>query len=92
MKTFITIKQLREINDLEQRELCELLFICQSSFSRKENGVRSFNTYEVEKLSDFFKISKEYIIENKIPAFLFCGDFEILDQDNETTVKIIKKE
>lgn len=90
MKKYLTIKQLREIKEIDQKIIYEELYISQSSYSRKENGERNFTMSEIEKLSEIFNVKSDYLKVNKIPAFIHIGEFE-MSQDHKNDVVLIFK-
>ena len=58
------LKELRESKDLSQKELGDLLNVGQRSISRYENGVADPDLDTLCKLSKFFHVSIDYILEN----------------------------
>lgn len=57
------LKDLREDNDLTQKELAEMLHIRQNTYSQYENGQRQVPIDTLIKLSRFYAVSVDYILE-----------------------------
>lgn len=63
MKTsFVRIRDLREDNDLKQRELAEILFCSQRVYSNYERGELDIPTEVLIKLAKFYNTSVDYIL------------------------------
>ena len=56
------IKDLREDNDLTQRELAEYLHIKQNTYSQYENGQRQLPIPTLIALAKFYNTSCDYIL------------------------------
>lgn len=56
------IRDLREDHDLKQRELAELLHCSQQVYSNYELGQRDIPTDVLIKLSNYYKVSCDYIL------------------------------
>ncbi len=56
------LKDLREDNDVKQKELAEYLNIKQNTYSQYENGKREIPLEMLWKLADFYNTSVDYII------------------------------
>ena len=56
------IKDLREDNDITQRELAEYLHIKQNTYSQYENGQRGLPIEMLIKLARYFHTSTDYIL------------------------------
>lgn len=56
------LKDLREDNDLLQRDIAEYLNIRQNTYSQYENGQRLLPIDVLIKLSEFYKVSTDYIL------------------------------
>lgn len=56
------IKDLREDNDLTQREIAEYLHIRQNTYSQYENGHRQLPLEYLIALARFYKTSVDYIL------------------------------
>lgn len=57
------IRELREDNDYKQTDLANYLNCTQVSYSRYENGQREVPIETLIKLSDFYNVSIDYILE-----------------------------
>ena len=56
------IRELREDNDLLQKNLAEYLNCCQVAYSRYELGTRDIPTEVLIALSKFYNVSTDYIL------------------------------
>lgn len=56
------LKDLREDNDLLQRDVAEYLNIRQNTYSQYENGQRQLPIDVLIKLSEFYKVSTDYLL------------------------------
>ena len=57
------LKELREDLDIPQRVIAEYLHIKQNTYSQYENGQRQLPIDVLIKLSKFFNVSTDYILE-----------------------------
>ena len=57
------IRDLREDNDITQKAVAEYLSIRQNTYSQYENGVRQIPIELLIKLSVFYNVSVDYILE-----------------------------
>ncbi|MBE6911065.1 MAG: helix-turn-helix transcriptional regulator [Ruminococcaceae bacterium] len=60
---FKRIRELREDNDLTQKQLANVLNCSQQVYSNYELGQRDIPTDILKKLSAFYKVSADYILE-----------------------------
>lgn len=60
---FKRIRELREDNDIRQKDIADLLHITQSAYSYIENGQRKLTADELKILALFYKVSADYILE-----------------------------
>ena len=60
---FKNIRALREDRDLRQRELAEYLGVSQNTYSQYENGVIAFTDRVLIKLTDFYAVSVDYLMD-----------------------------
>ena len=58
----LRIRDLREDNDLTQRQIAEYLICDQSLYSKYERGERPLPLEYAEKLADFYKVSVDYLL------------------------------
>lgn len=56
------IRDLREDNDLKQKDLAKLLNCSQVCYSNYENGKRDIPTEALITLADFYKTSTDYLL------------------------------
>lgn len=56
------LKDLREDNDVKQKQIAEYLNIKQNTYSQYENGKREIPLETLCKLADFYNTSVDYII------------------------------
>ncbi len=57
------LKDIREDADIKQQEVAEYLHIKQNTYSQYENGHRQLPIEVLKKLSLFFGVSTDYILE-----------------------------
>ena len=57
------LRDLREDHDLKQTDIAELLAIKQTVYSRYERGFQNIPLEHLLKLSDYYKVSIDYIFE-----------------------------
>lgn len=57
------IRNLREDNDLKQRELAEILSCSQRIYSNYERGDVDIPTDILIKIADYYDVSADYILE-----------------------------
>ncbi|MDE6883768.1 MAG: helix-turn-helix domain-containing protein [Lachnospiraceae bacterium] len=56
------LRELREDHDLKQETVANYLGIEQQSYSNYENGNRGIPVWVVIKLSDYYKVSTDYLL------------------------------
>ena len=56
------LRDLREDNDLTQKQIAEMLHIKQNTYSQYENGQRQLPIDVLIKLAQFYKVSTDYIL------------------------------
>jgi len=61
--TYERIRNLREDNDLFQKELAEYLKCSQVTYSRYELGKRDIPTDVLKKLANYFNTSIDYLLD-----------------------------
>ena len=101
MKTGTIIKRIREDKGLMQKEVSAYLAIGNSNYNKLENGHRDLSVVELQKLSIFFKMTTDEILNygNVVPTAVKVEDkpdFEKLhlinqlqEDDKNTVYKII---
>ena len=58
----LRIRDLREDNDLKQRDIAEYLMCDQSLYSKYERGERPLPLEYAEKLADYYGVSVDYLL------------------------------
>ncbi len=58
----LRIRELREDNDLTQKQVAAILGCGQSVYSKYENGTTALPLESLEKLADFYNVSTDYIL------------------------------
>lgn len=58
----LRIKELREDNDIKQKQIAELLGIQQNSYSQIENEKNTIQIDHLIKLADFYNTSTDYLL------------------------------
>lgn len=56
------IRNLREDNDLKQRELAAYLNVSQNTYSQYENGTIALSIENAVKLAEFYRTSVDYLL------------------------------
>ena len=56
------LRDLREDNDLKQKEVADILNTTQQVYSRYENGLNEIPIHHLVTLSKFYKVSTDYIL------------------------------
>lgn len=59
---YYRIKELREDNDLTQREVAAYLGIAQRTYSGYENGTRNIPVQILAKLAEYYATSADYLL------------------------------
>lgn len=62
MKMRMRIRDLREDNDLTQKQIAEHLMCDQSLYSKYERGEREIPLNLIIKLADYYNVSLDYIV------------------------------
>ena len=57
------IRDIREDNNLSQKQIAKLLGIQQNSYSQIENGINNIQTDHLIKLALFYNTSTDYLLE-----------------------------
>ncbi|MBQ3110449.1 MAG: helix-turn-helix transcriptional regulator [Clostridia bacterium] len=55
------LKELREAENIEQRDMAKIIGVSPASYSKKENGIIRCSLDEAKKIADFFHKSIEEI-------------------------------
>lgn len=56
------IRELREDRDIKQKVIAEYLGVSQQTYSNYENGHREIPIWAVTKLSEYYKVSTDYLL------------------------------
>ena len=72
------LKSLRENKGLLQKELADILNISLSSISMYERGERQPDNETLKKISNYFNVSIDYLLDNKNDSNL---DKELMEQE-----------
>ena len=59
------LRNLREDNDLTQKQIADMLGMKQPQYFRYENGYRDIPTDILIKLADFYNVTTDYILGRK---------------------------
>ena len=58
----LRIRDLREDNDLTQKQIADILICDQSLYSKYERGERPLPLEYADKLADYYRVSVDYLI------------------------------
>lgn len=61
MYTYQRLRDLREDNDLSQKQVAEILNMQQTQYQRYESGNREIPFHHIIALAEFYKVSIDYI-------------------------------
>ena len=59
---FTRIRDMREDNDLTQKDISEVLNVARRTYSGYENGTRNIPVQSVVKLAIYYKVSVDYLL------------------------------
>ena len=60
---FKNLRAIREDNDLRQSDIAKILNVSQNTYSQYENGVIALTAEVLIKLSDFYGVSVDYLLD-----------------------------
>lgn len=60
---FKNLRGIREDRDIKQREIAKLLNVSQNTYSQYETGVISLTAEVLIKLSDYYGVSIDYLLD-----------------------------
>lgn len=60
---FRNLKNIREDNDIKQKDIAEFLNVSQNTYSQYETGVISLTAEVLIKLSDYYEVSIDYLLD-----------------------------
>ncbi len=61
--TFKNLKSIREDRDIKQKDIAKILNVSQNTYSQYETGVISLTAEVLIKLSDFYDVSIDYLLD-----------------------------
>lgn len=74
----IRLFELRSEQSLSQRQIAKMLNISQATYNNWENGKTEPSIEDLIKISNFFKVSVDYLIDNQVEETAICtGDCEL---------------
>lgn len=60
---FRNLRGIREDRDIKQKEIAQYLNVSQNTYSQYETGVISLTAEVLIKLSDYYKVSIDYLLD-----------------------------
>lgn len=60
---FKNLKAIREDNDVRQKDIAKALNVSQNTYSQYENGVIALTAEVLIKLSDYYNVSIDYLLD-----------------------------
>ena len=60
---FKNLKSIREDHDIKQKDIAKILNVSQNTYSQYETGVISLTAEVLIKLSDYYKVSIDYLLD-----------------------------
>ncbi len=60
---FKNLRAIREDNDIKQKDVAKVLNVSQNTYSQYENGVIALTAEVLIKLSDFYGVSIDYLLD-----------------------------
>ncbi len=60
---FKNLRNIREDNDIKQREIAAYLNVSQNTYSQYENGVIALTAEVLIKLADYYNCSVDYLLD-----------------------------
>ncbi len=60
---FENLKAIREDRDIKQKDIAKFLNVSQNTYSQYETGVISLTAEVLIKLSDFYNVSIDYLLD-----------------------------
>ena len=60
---FDNLKALREDRDIKQKDIAKVLNVSQNTYSQYETGIISLTAEVLIKLSDFYGVSIDYLLD-----------------------------
>lgn len=78
------IRELREDQDITQKEIAKYLNVAQNTYSQYENGKRELPVSILKKLCQYYQVSADYMLglsEKSIREVVFHANFSYNDKD-----------
>ena len=63
MMQFKNLRCIREDQDLKQKDIAKILNVSQNTYSQYETGVISLTAETLIKLSDYYQVSIDYLLD-----------------------------
>ena len=60
---FRNLRGIREDRDIKQKDIAKLLNVSQNTYSQYETGVMSLTAEVLIKLSDYYQVSIDYLLD-----------------------------
>lgn len=60
---FKNLRAIREDKDIKQKEIAKYLNVSQNTYSQYETGIISLTAEVLIKLSDYYKVSIDYLLD-----------------------------
>ena len=60
---FNNLKNIREDNDIKQRQIAEILNVSQNTYSQYETGDIPLTAETLIKLADYYNVSVDYLLD-----------------------------
>lgn len=60
---FSNLRNIREDNDLKQKDLASILNVSQNTYSQYETGVIALTAEVLLKLADYYDVSVDYLLD-----------------------------
>ena len=60
---FKNLRNIREDKDIKQKDIAKILNVSQNTYSQYETGVISLTAEVLIKLSDFYGVSMDYLLD-----------------------------
>ena len=60
---FKNLRSIREDRDIKQKEIAQILNVSQNTYSQYETGVIALTAEVLIKLSDYYKVSIDYLLD-----------------------------
>lgn len=57
------LKNIREDNDIRQREIAKILNVSQNTYSQYETGIIPITAETLIKLADYYNVSIDYLLD-----------------------------